>query len=128
MFYAHSNSRLKIQRVLQVAVPAMAFFLFAAVAVVSTSQAIQTSSSLSVFKKNVLDQSATSNDSALAASVISYKFSEFLRGEDVEEELRARMDVLSTQLHLGQVNFEGSAIDHINISHEMWEELKLDLV
>jgi signal transduction histidine kinase len=116
-----------VNKVLRAGIPVVAFLLFAAVAIVSVLQATETRTSLNILRSNVLGQSVTSNDSSVASSIVAYKLSEFLRGEDVEAELRGRINVLNTQLHLGQSNFEGSAVDHISTAKNSWDKLKPDI-
>ncbi|MBN4064683.1 HAMP domain-containing histidine kinase [Dehalococcoides mccartyi] len=113
-----------LQKALRAGMPAVAFLLFASVAIVSTIQATSTRDSLDTLKTNVLGQSVTSNDSSVASSIVGYKLSEFLRGEDVKIELIERINVVNTQLHIGQANFEGIAVDHISMARDSWNETK----
>jgi len=118
------NSRSLMNKVLRAGIPVVAFLLFASVAIVSTLQATRTQTSLDTLRSNVLGQSVTSNDSSVASSIVAYQLSEYLRGGNVEPELRRRMNVLNTQLRLGQSNFEGRAVDHITAAKVSWDEIK----
>jgi len=119
--------RPSIRNLLQGSVPIVAFILFASVALASFIHGAQTKSSVDKFRENVLGQSVTSNDSALASAVVAQILSEYLRGEDVEDQLRARTDVVTTQLSLGETNFTGEAVEHTLISQESWELARLGI-
>ena len=113
---------------LQAAVPIVAFTLFAAVAAASFVHGAQTKNSVDTFRKNVLGQSVTSNDSALASAIVAFNLSEYLGGKDVEDELRERIDVVTTQLALGATNFTGNAVEHTLTSQESWTLARLGLM
>ena len=121
-FSEHFESKSVLQRILRAGIPLVAFFLFFAVAVVSTIQATSTRTSLNTLKTNVLGQSVTSNDSSVASSIVAYRLSQFLRGEESSEEVEKRVNVVTTQLTLGQWNFEGSAVDSIEAARASWDE------
>ncbi len=107
--------------------PAVAIVLFALVAMGSFVYGAQTREALGTFQTNVLGQSVTSNDSALASAVVSYKLAQFLSDNDVEEELRARADVVTTQLALGATNFTGNAVEHTLMSQDAWSQAQIGL-
>jgi signal transduction histidine kinase len=121
------NWQRRLQNALQFGVPAVAITLFAIVAIGSFVHGSRTRDSLDTFQKNVLGQSVTSNDSALASAVVAYKLSEYLMGNDVEEELRARVDVVTTQLNLGAKNFTGTAVEHTRMSQITWDQAQIGL-
>lgn len=120
--------RISLRKLLEASVPVVAFILFASVALASFIHGAQTKSSVDKFRENVLGQSVTSNDSALASAIVSQLLSEYLRGEDVEDKLRARTDVVTTQLSLGETNFTGEAVEHTLISQESWKLARLGIM
>jgi signal transduction histidine kinase len=121
------NLKKSLRRALQASVPIVAFVLFSSVALASFVHGAKTKNSVETFRENVLGQSVTSNDSALASAIVALKLSEYLSGKDIEDQLRARIDVVSTQLALGATNFTGIAVDHTRMSQEAWEEVRIGL-
>jgi signal transduction histidine kinase len=127
MMNTPNNVSNSLRKALQAAVPVVAFVLFASVAFASFVHGVNTKRSVGTFRENVLGQSVTSNDSALASAIVAFNLSEYLRGNDVERELEARIDVVTTQLALGATNFTGAAVEHTRMSQESWTLARIGL-
>lgn len=77
------NLKKSLRRALQASVPIVAFVLFSSVALASFVHGAKTKNSVETFRENVLGQSVTSNDSALASAIVALKLSEYLSGKDI---------------------------------------------
>ena len=59
--------------------------------------------------------------------MVAYRLSEYLRGEDVEDRLRARMDVLTTQLEIAETKFPDTPGEYAEYSRDAWNVAKVQL-
>ena len=127
IFQIPQTWRARSHETLSASIPAVALLLFLAVAVMSVSSIALTRSSLNEFRDNVFSHASTSNDSSLASAMVAYKLSEYLRGEDAENQLRARMDVLTTQLDIAETKFPGTLGEYAANSRDAWKVARVEL-
>ena len=59
--------------------------------------------------------------------MVAYRLSEYLMGEDVEDRLRARMDVLTTQLEIAETKFPDTPGEYAEYSRDAWNVAKVQL-